>query len=291
MDLSHTLPNDLDKYQLVTDKIVAQFEKGVIPWQKPIGTAGIPMNLLNRQYYRSINVWLLIALNYERNLFLTNEQLICIGGSVLDGEKGNIIISRKPTRYEKPNEDAHRLSIQCFEIVFNIAQCKDIPEFLLASDDMQASDYVSRCQAVLELMYDTPSLIFNGSESYYDHVIDAIVLPQLKKITGARQYYGTLFHELIHSTGAAKRLNRKTLVDMGSFGSERYTMEELIAEMGGAYLAHFSGVHPNEISHSVDYIDTWLGVFKSNKHFVLTTSEQAQHAIDFLLQHYRGKLI
>src|ERR1700733_11738344 len=99
-------------------------------------------------------------------------------------------------------------------------------------------------------------------------------MPKKKSFKSLESYYSTLYHELVHSTGAEKRLGRKTLTDMVPFGSESYAMEELIAEMGSAYLCRFSGILPNEIKNTVAYLDNWLGVFRKDKRFLITAAGQ-----------------
>ena len=108
-------------------------------------------------------------------------------------------------------------------------------------------------------------------------------MPKKKSFKSVEGYYSTLFHELVHSTGSEKRLGRKTFIDMVPFGSESYAMEELIAEMGSAYLCRFSGILPAEITNTVAYLDNWLEVFKKDKRFIISASGQAQKAVDFVL--------
>jgi antirestriction protein ArdC len=115
-------------------------------------------------------------------------------------------------------------------------------------------------------------------------------MPKKKSFKSIESYYGTLYHELVHSTGAEKRLGRKTITDMVTFGSESYAMEELIAEMGSAYLCLFSGILPVEIKNTTAYLNNWLMVFKNDKRFLITASGQAQKAVDFILNRKENEL-
>lgn len=108
-------------------------------------------------------------------------------------------------------------------------------------------------------------------------------MPKKKSFDVPASDYSTLFHELAHSTSSQKRLGRKTLTDMVPFGSESYAMEELMAEMGSAYLCRFSGILPNQINNTVANLDKWLGVFKKDNRFLITASGQAQKAADWIL--------
>ncbi len=286
MDSQNTTSTKLDVYQLVTDQIIALLQQGVIPWQKPWKDAGIPMNLLSKRQYRGINLWLLLTLNYERNYFLTWEQLKSIGGSVNVGEHGHIVVFWKPLQKkveEQKDEKQKFVPMLRYYKVFNIAQCRDIPAQLIPVEELSKADPILECEGILNTMLDMPHIIFQGKQAYYNIKDDTIVIPKMKNFKVSPGYYGTLFHELVHSTGAEKRLNRKTLTDMVPFGSESYAMEELVAEMGSAYLCGFSGILPNEITNTVAYLDNWLGVFKKDKRFLISASGQAQKAVDFIL--------
>ena len=128
-----------------------------------------------------------------------------------------------------------------------------------------------------------PLITFKGKKAYYNIKEDEIVMPKMKTFKASEGYYSTLYHELVHSTGSEKRLNRKTLTDMVPFGTESYAIEELIAEIGSAYLCRFSGILPAQIKNTVAYLDNWLGVFKKDKRFIISASGQAQKAVDFIL--------
>lgn len=279
----------IDVYQLVTDQIIALLEQGVIPWQKPWADAGIPMNMLSKRQYRGINLWLLLSLNYEQNLFLTWDQIKSIGGSVNKNEHGHIVVFWKPTQKktdEQPEDKQKHVPMLRYYKVFNISQCRDIPEHLIPKVENTGVDQFTpdmECEIIIKTMADAPTIVHKQQQAFYAIDTDVINMPKKKSFTSVDSYYHTLFHELVHSTGAEKRLGRKTLKDMAPFGSESYALEELIAEMGSAYLSRFAGILPNEIANTVAYIDNWLGVFKKDKRFLITASGQAQKAVDFIL--------
>lgn len=286
MDSQTKSSTPIDVYQLVTDQIISLLEQGIVPWQKPWADAGIPMNLLSKRQYRGINLWLLLSLNYEQNFFLTWDQIKSVGGSVNKDEKGHIVVFWKPVQKKAQETDEKEKSVPMLRYykVFNIAQCRDIPEHLIPKVDSATKlDPILECEAILNAMPDIPLISFQGKQAYYNIEKDEIVLPKMKSFRTSESYYSTLYHELVHSTGAEKRLGRKTLTDMVPFGTESYAMEELIAEMGSAYLCRFSGILPAEIKNTVAYLDNWLGVFKKDKRFIISASGQAQKAVDFIL--------
>ena len=287
MDSQQTT-SKIDVYQLVTDQIISLLEQGIVPWQRPWAEAGVPANLLSKRQYRGINLWLLLSLNYEQNYFLTWDQIKSMGGSVKKGETGHIVVFWKPVQKKAEEErDTKQKQVPMLRYykVFNIAQCRDIPENLIPKSDVAAVDRepILECEAIINSMANSPTIVHKEQKAYYRIDTDIINMPKKKSFKSLESYYSTLFHELVHSTGAEKRLGRKTLTDMVPFGSESYAMEELIAEMGSAYLCRFSGVLPNEINNTVAYLDNWLGVFKKDKRFIISASGQAQKAVDLIL--------
>jgi antirestriction protein ArdC len=289
MDSPNKTSTPLDLYQIITDQVIALLEKGVIPWQKPWQDAGMPMNLLSRRPYRGINFWLLHSLNYDKNFFLTWDQIKALGASVNKKEKGHMLVFWKSVK-AKPevfNEDGSikMVGMLRYYKVFNISQCRDIPlkqipEIDISGDDV---DPLLECEAILNTIKDMPHISFKGNRAFYDVENDEIVLPKMKNFKNSTSYYSTLFHELIHATGAEKRLNRKTFSDRVPFGTECYAQEELIAEMGAAFMCHFTGILPNEIADTASYVQNWLTVLKDDKRFIISAAGQAQKAVDYLL--------
>ena len=286
MDSTQTA-SKLDVYQLVTDQIISLLEQGIVPWQKPWNDAGVPMNLLSKRQYRGINLWLLLSLNYERNFFLTWEQIKSIGGSVNKGETGQIVVFWKPLQKKAEETEEKQKSVPMLRYykVFNIAQCRDIPENLIpkVNPSIGEATPLMECEAIIHGMPDCPTIVHKDPHAFYRIDTDTVNMPKKKSFKSSESYYSTLFHELVHSTGAEKRLGRKTLIDMVPFGAVSYAQEELVAEMGSAYLCRYCDILPNEINNTVAYLDNWLGVLKNDKRFIISASGQAQKAVDFIL--------
>jgi len=287
MDSQNTSSTKLDVYQLVTDRIIELLETGTVPWQKPWMETGIPLNAISKRPYRGINLWLLLSLPYERNLFLTWDQLKKIGGSVNQGQHGHIVVFWKQVKKVPEELDsngkAKTTPMLRYYKVFNVEQCRYIPKDLISELVKNDVDPILECEAIINTMPDSPLLIFKGKKAYYDILKDQVVLPQLKSFKSPESYYSTLFHELVHSTGAEKRLGRKSIVEMAEFGSEPYSMEELIAELGASYLNSFTGILDKQIISSAAYICGWLEKFKSDNRFIIAASGQAQRAVDLIL--------
>lgn len=132
-------------------------------------------------------------------------------------------------------------------------------------------------------MVDCPVIKHKEQKAYYHIAEDYINMPRKKSFKTPESYYSVLFHELVHSTGAEKRLGRKSIVEMAEFGSDTYSMEELIAEMGASYLNSFTGILDKQIKNSAAYLKNWLEKFRSDKRFIIQASGQAQKAVDLIL--------
>lgn len=277
----------LDVYELVTNQIISLLEAGTVPWKQPWADAGVPMNLLSKRPYRGINLWLLLSLHYERNLFLTWDQIKKLGGSVNKDEHGQIVVfwkhvKKQPEELDDKGEPKTTPMLRYYK-VFNIAQCRDIPADLipeLAKDDVSP---IEGCEAVIANMPNAPVIRHKEQKAYYHVAEDFINMPKKRSFKAIEAYYSTLFHELVHSTGSEKRLGRKTVTEMAEFGSEPYSIEELIAELGAAYLCSFTGILEKEIKESAAYINGWLKKLRGDKRFIISASGQAQAAVDLIL--------
>lgn len=276
-----------DLYQTVTDRIVALLEQGIIPWRKPWSSAGPPMNAISKRAYQGINLWMLLCLPYQSNLFLTWEQLHKVNGSVLRGEKGHIVVYwQMPERTidELASEEQTPVrTLLRYHKVFNVEQCQGINPSVLTSTFERQNDPIKACEIVIENFHDRPGISLGKDMAAYFHPEDLVYMPPMKAFDSSEAYYSTLFHELIHSTGHEKRLNRKTLTEMAEFGSEPYSIEELVAELGTCFLSSHTGILEKEFKNSAAYIQGWLAKLKNDKRFVMVASTQAQKASDYIL--------
>jgi antirestriction protein ArdC len=273
----------IDVYEIVTNRIIELLEQGAIPWQKPWIGPGIPMNAISKRAYRGINVWLLLSLNYARNLFLTWDQLKKVGGSVKQGEHGHVVIFWRAIKKDNAAEDDKEKKIPMLRYykVFNIEQCRDLPEGLVPAMELKETEPLLECVRLVNDMPQAPEITHEMPEAFYDAEKDYINMPKREMFKSMEGYYATLFHELLHSTGHEKRLKRKTVTEMSEFGSDMYSFEELVAEMGSAYLCSFTNIFMPQ--NSAAYIGGWLGKLKNDKRFIIQASGHSQKAIDFIL--------
>jgi antirestriction protein ArdC len=283
----------LDVYQIITDRIIEQLERNIVPWKKPWTEAGHPQNLVTRRHYTGINAWLLGSTGYTQNYFLTFNQLQERGGNVRKGEKGHLVVFWKRMQSEETHERegtmVTRKSMLRYYYVFNIAQCDGLPEIVDTPSPMHSVSPLNTCEAIIEVMPQCPAIKHGKQQAYYDPLKDQINMPKQGSFSSIEAYYCTLFHELVHSTGHGCRLRRKGITEPTEFGTPAYSMEELIAEIGACYLNSVAGIIDREFENSVSYINDWLKALKNNKRLIVIASGQAQRATDFILNVQYGK--
>src|SRR5258706_4696874 len=182
MNSQNTLSTKLDVYQIVTDRIIELLEKGTVPWQQPWAAAGIPMNLLSKRPYRGINFWLLTSLNFDRNLFLTWDQVKKLGGSVKPGEHGHIVVfwKKKQSEITEERENKKDVPLLRYYKVFNISQCRDMPEGAVETSTTNDLDPILECDAIIASMPQAPIIKHKENEAFYHAEQDFINMPKMK---------------------------------------------------------------------------------------------------------------
>lgn len=263
-------------------------EQGIIPWKKPWSEGGAPQNLFTRRPYRGINIMLLASSGYTENFFVTPKQLKEVGASAKPDEKPHIVVywnwnNEKESGEEKAEAEAKKKTpILRYYRVFNIAQCNDIPESQIPSVTREAYP-IPACEKVVNEMQNKPKILHKENRAFYNPLLDFVNMPTKKNFDSDESYYATLFHELIHSTGHLSRLNRRGLIEMEEFGHDRYSFEELVAEIGACYMESLTGIAPKQFEQNVAYINGWLQRLKNDKKFIIQASAFAQKATDYIL--------
>jgi antirestriction protein ArdC len=283
-------------YDLITDRILEKLQHGTVPWQKPWNSAaGLPRNLFNQKPYRGINVWVLGAAGYTSLYWLTFKQAKEIGGHVRKGEQGSPVVFWKwlekddaRQNREEIRTDSRRIPLARLYSVFNIQQC-ELParlQPLLAIPTAPGADtyqQLAACEQILANMPNRPSIEHGEARAYYKPMQDLVNMPTRGLFPKVERYYSVLFHELTHSTGHWQRLNRPTLTDLCPFGSTNYSKEELVAEMGAAFLCGVAGIANETIDTSTAYIQGWLTKLKNDTRLIILAAAQAQKAADYIL--------
>ena len=273
-----------DVYQIVTDRIVRLLESGTVPWhQSWKGSQHWPQNFLSRKVYRGINLFLLNATRHGSPFWLTFKQVQSLGGRVRKGEHSFPVVFWKVFQAEG-DTDAKRIPFLRYYSVFNVTQCEGITlPALPGEENLPSFEPIAKCEHVVSAMPKRPVITHGGARACYSPALDAVSMPEAKLFDSPSAYYSTLFHELTHSTGHLSRLNRKEVAEPNRFGSDPYGREELVAEMGSAFLCGHSGIDTPTLDQSAAYIQSWLERLKEDRKLVVLAAAQAQKACDFIL--------
>lgn len=280
-----------DIYTRVTETIVDMLEKGVRPWQKPWTpgkSSDIPLRSTG-EAYRGINVLMLWISSCEKGYtnphWITYKQAESLGGHVKKGEKATPVVYWNTT--EKETEDAatgetrtdKRWLLREYS-VFNVEQCSDLPDKFTVIDVDETTTRQRVAHAKQFFDNTNADIRTGGSKAYFSPSTDHIQMPPLKAFRDAESYESTLAHEMVHWTMTPSRCMR----EFGSkgFGSPGYATEELVAEIGAAFLCAELKITPTVREDHASYIANWLAALKNDKRLIMTAASHAAKACDFL---------
>ncbi|MGS3238005.1 ArdC family protein [Klebsiella michiganensis] len=304
-----------DLFQVVTDKIIAALEKGTPPWRKPwrnadsciTGIGGLPANAVTGRPYGGINVLLLwidaAEKGFTSHRWLTFKQAQGAGGNVRKGEKSTLVTLFKPFEKKETDEKgkplldeqgdavvSQRNFMTCFHL-FNIEQCENLPAKLLTpvslSDDeadISEEHDIERIGRAEQVVARSGVSVVHlpQNQAFYRPGVDRIVMPEAGQFNCLADYYSTLLHELVHSTGHISRLAREGITSSSRrFGDPKYAFEELVAEIGSAFLCAELGVQ-GDVQHE-SYIASWLKALKEDKRAIFQASRFAREAFEYLI--------
>ena len=276
-------------YELVADLIIKQLENGTVPWRKPWTLpAGVYPQNVEGKSYRGINAILLGMTPFEDPRWVTFKKAKELGGHVSKGEKGMPIVFWKWLEVKDDNameaDATKNIPMLKRYTVFNVSQCEGLSvpplDTKVSTPDWNV---IEEAESIVSGMPNAPIISEDGgTQAFYIPSKDGIHMPPKPAFDDAGEWYSTLFHEMTHSTGHAKRLDRSTVTATARFGSPTYSREELVAEFGAAYLCHTSGIE-NTIDNSAAYIDGWLKKLCNDKKLAIVAAAQGQKAADYIL--------
>src|SRR5438045_1104484 len=276
-----------DLYADVSARIVAELERGAPPWVKPwSATPGqnVPQNAVSNRPYSGCNVvllWLARNRGWATPRFLTFKQALEAGGNVRKGEHGTKVYFVKQLQIKDGDGDEAetRLVPMLREYtVFNIDQCEGLPDSIRDGKPMRVRNPDTRDALADKFLLSTGADIREGhGEAYYVPSHDFISMPAFQAFKGADHFYNVAFHELTHWTGHKSRLDRDLKT---RFSSRHYAAEELVAELGAAFLSAEFGF--NGDVRNAGYMSTWIELLKSDKRAVFTAAGKASKAADYL---------
>ncbi len=267
-----------DKYNTIVEDFIHKLESNDIePWTKSWSMSlKLPQNFETGNAYRGMNILTLLDRGYNDSRWLTFNQIKKLGGSVKKGSKSAPIFFMKPVEKTTLNEatgeeENNRYFLMQTYNVFNIEQTENIkyePEVKPSYENNAVSDYIQTI-GIEE---------YRGSPAYSPKD-DVIFFPQISEFESESEYYSTYFHELTHATGHRSRLDRfeKNTV----FGDESYAFEELIAELGSAFLSMEYGIEPNSRKQA-DYLAHWIKALKERPQILYSAASQATKGVNCL---------
>jgi len=279
-----------DLYAEVTNKIIAAIESGAatysLPWQR---VPGMPKNVASNRAYRGINTLLLWLIGNDRGYttpyWATFKQWLELGHPVRKGEKSATVVfwkqlpehggeTAEPSEGTDGSDNRRPILARAYH-VFNASQVEDFtpPSVTLLPEsarDANAEAFFQRLP--IEVRHE-------GDRAFYRAATDSVHLPVFGLFKDANAYYATRGHESVHATGAKHRLDRDL---SGRFGSQSYAVEELVAELGAAFLCADLGLSPEPRLDHAGYIESWLKVLKGDTRAIFTAAGKAQAAVDWL---------
>lgn len=285
----------LDVHQTVTDQIIAAIERGAgtweMPWHRPGGTFELPVNVVSAKHYNGINIlnlWIAAQLKgYPSHLWGTYRQWEQRGAQVRRGEKASLVVFYKDFDVEVDNAETGAAEIETRMFAraswaFNVAQVEGFE----VAPQVERPDLTEVLSGVEAYIANTGAKIEHGAAmAYYQPSSDTIHMPDRSCFIGTETstpteaYYHTKCHELVHWTGAEHRVNR----DFGKrFNNDARAVEELVAELGSAFLAADLGINASPRQDHAQYLSHWLNVLKSDKRAIFTAAAAASKAIAFL---------
>lgn len=273
-------------YEIITERIIEQLENGVIPWQKPwSGTHSGAYNRISNKPYSLLNQMIL----KHDGEYATFKQWSDLGGKIRKGEKSEVVTFWKIQPIEEENEDGEKVIRQIpilkYFNVFHISQVDGVePKEQLKISDLEPIEEAEKIKT--EYMNREHLKIFEKvtNDAFYLPIQDYIQVPCKEQYQDIEEFYSTLFHEMIHSTGHKNRLNRPDMQGIVRYGSEKYSKEELTAELGSAMIINILGIETEKsFKNSSGYIQDWLQVLKNDNKFIVSASSKAEKAVKYIL--------
>ena len=243
----------------------------------------MPQNFVSKRPYRGINLLLLASMDFGSPYFLTFNQVQELGGSVKKGERSTPVVFWRQIEETVPgSEEKKKKYVLRYYVVFNLDQCEGIPKDKIPFEVERDNDPILECEAIVQGYPNAPKIVHKAQHAFYSPTEDKINMPRQKSFIDSESYYSTLFHELVHSTGHTKRLNRDEVMKNNGM-MEPYSQEELVAEIGACSLMSMSGVKEIHFEDTVSYIQCWIEKLKNDTRFIVFASAKAQKAVDYIL--------
>ena len=288
-------------YQMVTDRIIEKMNQGIIPWHKPWNRVGSgedqAISYVTRRPYSVLNQFLL----GEPGEYLTFNQIQKLGGHIKKGEKSKFVvfysnvngkqqvIKENEEGQEEIKEVKFRYPLLRYYHVWHLSQVEGIETKIVPGEEIPCPDPIGTAEESIKayLNQETSLKFINdrpSDQAYYSFADDKVVVPMMEQYKDAAEYYSTAFHEFIHSTMTSNRCNRRQDSWVTFFGSEDYSKEELVAEIGSAMLCSNAGIDKEKsFNNSVAYIQNWIKKLKDDPKMIVWAAGRAEKAARYFL--------
>lgn len=275
-------------YDVITEHIITSLEAGTVPWRKPwkSGAAGTPRNFVTGHCYRGINLFMTALQSYARQEWLTFKQISKIPmAKIKEGERATPILFWMTKTIDDPKAPKGKRTIFSarYYRVWNVEQVEGLPEPEETKEPERVVNPIDEAEKVIVGYKSPPSVSHGHGFACYIPAADEIKLPDMKAFDSDQEYYSTMFHEMTHSTGHESRVSREGITESHRFGDAVYSKEELVAEMGAAFLCGHTGIEAATIENSASYVDGWLKKIRGDSKLVIQAASRAQKAVDFIL--------
>lgn len=282
-------------YEIVTDKIVKQLDKGIVPWNKPWTCSTGAVSHYNGRPYSLLNQIMLMdeddsITDLKGREYITFTQIKAEGGSIRKGEKSKMVVFWKMYDKETNELDANgnkvvkRVATLRYYNVWEVGQCEGIKRKYEAVE--RHHDPIAEAEAIVSGYFgrETCTLeVVESDRAFYSPILDLVHVPQPSQYEDIAEYYSTLFHEMTHSTWHKSRCDRE-LTGMAAFGGKEYSREELVAEMGAAFLMNTSGIDSKKaFRNSVGYIQGWSRKLRDEPRMFVTAAGKAEKAVEYII--------
>lgn len=278
----------INVYEMVTNRIIEQLENNIVPWEKPwSGTLDGAFNRVSKKPYSILNQMLL---KYDGE-YATFKQWQELGGHIRKAEKSEIIVFWKMYPIKEKQDDGTEIiktiPLLKYINVFHISQVDGVePLKQKVTHDIEP---IEKAEKILNDYWNRENITIEhvkGDKAFYSPMFDKIQLPLFEQFKQSEEYYSTAFHESVHSTMKTSRCNRQEdrKGKVVSFGSEEYSKEELVAEVGSAQLMNIVGIETTKsFRNSTAYIQSWLKVLRNDNKFIVSASSKAEKAVNYIL--------
>lgn len=276
----------MNVYEMINCRIQALLEQGTVPWRKPWNAgSNYPKNLVSGKKYAGVNVFMLTCNEFGSPYWMTFKQCQDKGGHVIKGSKSTPVIFWKWLDHKETNgtdSEQAKIPMLWFYNVFNLEQTEGLSA-PPTTETLNTFTPIELAEQIIADMPLRPEIKRGGNRASYSPVLDYVKIPVPESFESPEEYYSTCFHELSHATGHESRVGRKGVTETSYFGSHEYSKEELVAEMGAAFLCGHCGIENKTLDNSAAYIAGWLKALKNDKTLLIHAAALAQKASDYIL--------